>query len=110
MRYEMSLPAKMFPAMRDAETAERSPQEWGRILGDAFLKLDGIDTGRAPSGAGKKLQARLAVAGLAMRSYPRIKRELVAAGYDRKRVESMRSARRSPFIRPARTVTCTRKS
>ncbi|MFQ5735136.1 MAG: hypothetical protein ACE5KM_24645, partial [Planctomycetaceae bacterium] len=35
MRYEMTLPAKVFPALQDAETADHSPEEWGRILADA---------------------------------------------------------------------------
>lgn len=87
MQYEMSLPAKLFPSMLEAETADHSPEEWGRILGKAFLSLRGTETGRIAKE--RAVQAQLAVTGLALQAYPRIKRELIAAGYDRKRVEAM---------------------
>lgn len=90
MQYEMALPMKMFPSLKDAETADHSPEEWGRILGDAFLKLEYVNVG-VPSGRlmKKKLISRLGMAGLAMRGYPRAKRDLIKWGYDAKRVEAM---------------------
>jgi|GEM_PF-119534 len=88
LRYEVSIPMKLFPAMKDAETAEHSPEEWSRLLAQAFaFALE--SSGASRMRGNRMLQARLGIAGLAMKGYPRAKRDLVAWGFDPKRVDAM---------------------
>jgi hypothetical protein len=91
LHYEMSLPMKLFPAMKDAETADHSPEEWSRILGEAVLNARLANASRLSSRARDRLRytSQMTAAGLAMMGYPRAKRELVSWGYDRARVEAM---------------------
>ena len=88
LNYEMSVPMKLFPTLKDAETAEHSPEEWSRLLGNALLKLNDLN---GPAGAWprQRLTAQLSVAGLALMGYPRAKRDLVKWGYAAKKVDGM---------------------
>jgi hypothetical protein len=87
LQYEMAIPMKLFPAMKDAETADHSPEEWSRMLAKALgYAMSVNDSG---PNADRKLQTRLSVAGLAIMGYPRAKRDLVEWGYDRQRVDAM---------------------
>lgn len=88
MEYEMSLPAKLFPSLKDAETADHSPEEWGRILAEAFRKLNTVSS-LLGSSRESKLLMRVGVAAMVLKGYPRAKRELIEWGYDPKRVEAM---------------------
>jgi len=89
LEYEMSLPMKLFPSLKNAETADHSPQEWGRILTDAFLKLGRINGNLAGVSSQSRLQAGLGMTALALKGYPRAKRDLIEWGYDPERVEAM---------------------
>jgi hypothetical protein len=70
----------------EAETAEHTPEEWGRLLSESL-----IDAQRA-IGQGVSLnpmEARLGMTGLAIFVYPDAKKRLVASGMDASRVEQM---------------------
>lgn len=89
LQYELKLPGKLFPALENAETAEHSPQEWRRMLGEAFTKLQTVQRGSDSGDSQQKLQSQLAVTGLVLRGYPRARRDLIEWGYSRERVDKM---------------------
>jgi hypothetical protein len=75
----------MFPFLKDAETAQRSPDEWRRAMVECLQGLDDIDG----SGRMQDWQAELAAAGIVAKLYPLAKEQLIAEGLDRDRVEAM---------------------
>lgn len=85
---ERALPERLFPYLADADTAVRSKEEWQRLLVDTMQQL-----GDLGEGDGKprmtRLQAEATVLAVVSRGYPIAKRELLAAGYDRQRLEAM---------------------
>jgi hypothetical protein len=86
VRYELGWGARIFPVFGEAETAEHTPEEWGRLLSESL-----IDAQRA-LGQGvslNQLEARLGMTGLAVFVYPDAKKRLVASGMDSSRVEQM---------------------
>jgi hypothetical protein len=86
LQYERGLAVQIFPFLKDAETAVRSPEEWQRILLTAVGQVQELgDSGpRTP-----KWQANLAVTGIMLKAYPQAKKRLIAAGFDPQRVEAM---------------------
>jgi len=86
MQFEMNLPLQMFPFLKDAETAHRSPDEWRRALVECLQGLDDID---GSSSHMPPWQAELAAAGIVAKLYPLAKEQLIAEGLDRDRVEAM---------------------
>jgi len=89
MEYEMQLPAKVFPVIKNPEDADHSPQEWSRLLSKGLLEFHRFEEGGFPRQVDSEMLVRLMVTGLALRGYPRAKRDLVEWGYDRVRVERM---------------------
>lgn len=87
LQYECGLAEQMFPALKDAELAQRSPDEWRRVMQDAIkaAALLGMDR---PSGMSDE-QGNLISTGLLVKIYPEAKRRLIAAGFDPQRVEAM---------------------
>jgi hypothetical protein len=86
MQFEMNMPLQMFPFLKDAETASRSPDEWRRALIECLRGLADID------GASARMQnweAELISTGLVAKLYPLAKEQLIAEGLDRDRVEAM---------------------
>ena len=86
VRYELGWGQKIFPVFGEAETAEHTPEEWGRLLSESL-----IDAQKA-IGQGislNPLEARLGMTGLAVFVYPDAKKRLVASGMDSSRVEQM---------------------
>jgi len=86
VRYELNWGQRIFPFMLDAETEEHSPDEWARLLAEAFTQLQQF------SGNGMKINdelARLGVVGLGIVAYPDAKRRLIAGGMDDARIERM---------------------
>jgi hypothetical protein len=86
MRFEMDMPERMLPFLKDAETAQRTPEEWQKLLVDCMKSLPEID------GSSSKMpewQSRLvATAGLMM-LYPDCKRRLIDDGMSRDELEKM---------------------
>jgi hypothetical protein len=86
VRYELGWGEKIFPVFGEAETAEHTPEEWGRLLSTALID------GQKALGQGVTLDqttARLGMTGLALFTYPDAKRRLIAGGMDASRVEQM---------------------
>lgn len=85
LRYEMDLPAKLFPHIKNAETADHSPAEWSRILSSGVQKLGQLDAMES----GKQALTQLTATALVLKGYSRAKRDLIGWGYDHKKVEAM---------------------
>jgi hypothetical protein len=87
MEMEMSSIYRMCPALRDAETAHRTPEQWLAAVDDMGARLNEVMGG---SDAPPVIQqGRLTVAGLALVAYPRAKKELIAQGRPAAEVEAM---------------------
>lgn len=87
LEMERSFPERMFPFLVDAETAERTPEEWRRLYVEA---LEQLEVARSGGRSGRpSWQTQAAVMALAAGSYTKAKRELIEAGLDRERVERM---------------------
>jgi hypothetical protein len=87
IQFEMSFPFRVFPWLKDPETALHSPEQWAEIVSKGMqtaLSLEGPSERSTPY-----WQAQLMSTALALRGYSRAKRELIASGYDRSKVEKM---------------------
>ena len=87
LQYEMTLPAKIFPSLKEAETGNHTPAEWARLLTEGFRKMAKVDGGIGFPNS--KVALNFGSTAFVLMGYPRAKRELVALGYDRKRLEAM---------------------
>ena len=85
MEFEMNMPQQIFPLLADAETAQRSPDEWRRELIDCTRGLASLGGGAAM----EPWQAELAAAGIAAKLYPAAKEQLLADGFDPQKLEAM---------------------
>lgn len=86
MRFEMELPERMFPFLKDAETAQRTPEEWQKLMVESLNHITDLAStqSRVP-----EWQSRLiATAGLAM-VYADAKKRLLDDGFDREVLERM---------------------
>ena len=84
LRLESTMAFRVFPFLKDAETAQRPTEEWNRLLTNAIVSLDESHDHSADS-----LKTRVQVASMIIKAYPIAKRELVAAGFDLDRLEQM---------------------
>jgi hypothetical protein len=87
LAFEMNSPFQVFPFLRDAETAVRSPDEWRRLIISSLRDLSDLGAGGASGIRG--WQGELAAAGLMAKLYPVAKETLIAAGMQRDKVEAM---------------------
>jgi hypothetical protein len=87
MEFEMGMPQQLFPFLRDAETAQRTPDEWRRLMIEGLVGLEGLASDSAPKLSG--WQAELGAAAVVAKLYPIAKDALIAGGMDRQRVEEM---------------------
>lgn len=86
LAYETNMPFQLYPFLKDAETAERSPEEWRRLIVDCIGGLETLSSdGQSPGG----WSAEFAAAAAMMRLYPVAKEQLLAGGMDREKVEAM---------------------
>ncbi|MBC7816812.1 MAG: hypothetical protein IAG10_07985 [Planctomycetaceae bacterium] len=92
MDLELDLPLRFLPFLRDAETAERSPEEWNRLLVEAVREVDQLERSNNMSSREASVTYRLMATGLVMKSYPFAKRELLASGFDAARLERLPTA------------------
>ncbi len=86
LQFEMNMPHQLFPFLKDAETAERSPEEWRKVVLDTIKGMDGLASGDAGLAV---WQNELAATALAAKLYPVAKQQLIEGGMDRERVEAM---------------------
>ena len=87
VQLEMSLGLRMFPLLRDAETATRAPEEWNRLFRDAQVIMPQLISG-SPSVAQQALVGFGGV-GAGIIGYPHAKQRLIDWGYDSDEVEAM---------------------
>lgn len=84
-RMDAAMAFRIFPFFSDVETADRSNEEWQRLLTDAIVSLDDQPAQR-DSG---HLATRFRVTAMMLKSYPIVKRELIALGFQQTRIEQM---------------------
>jgi hypothetical protein len=86
-RFESDIGARVFPLIHNAETTDRSPEEWNRLVKQTVRDMAGQDTeyfrGLDPLGAD------LSATGFALIGYSLAKEHLIAEGMDRNKVEAM---------------------
>lgn len=83
---EVSWPDKLFPMFRDAETADRSPEEWQRLFRKAAQTIGQMSNGQ------EAFQTDLMVTALMMRGYVRAKKQLAEQGYTMEQLDNMPAA------------------
>lgn len=84
-RFESSMAFRLFPFLKDADTAQRPAEEWSRLLTDVVVSLDDY-VSRSET---ELLSTQVRMTAMILRSYSFAKRELIAAGYDQQRIEQM---------------------
>lgn len=84
-RFEMGFAKRMFPFLRQAETADHSPEEWNQLYKRAFR--DFLEIAHNPNDS--PVRDEVAATMLAVIGYPRAKARLIEKGMDRDRVEKM---------------------
>jgi hypothetical protein len=92
VRFEMGFASRMFPLIENAETTDRSPQEWNRLLAESIRYLQDIGATGIPGPHGKTtndVESGLAATTVALLGYSHAKEQLIAQGMDRARVEKM---------------------
>lgn len=90
LEFERGFPAQIFPFLKDAETVERSPQEWQRVLQETVSEIGKLSSDLQMANA--NTPDWLQQAGLTLmlaKAYPAAKKELIAQGMDPDRVEAM---------------------
>ncbi len=85
LQLEMSAPFLVFPFLKDAETAARSPEEWRQLIVRALIDLQDLGAQAQYKG----WQGELAATALMTALYPAAKAELLAGGMDREKIEAM---------------------
>ena len=86
MQFELDLPERMFPFLKDAETAQRTPEEWQKLMVESF---DHITEAAGTQSRAPEWQSRLvATAALAM-VYSDAKKRLLDEGFDRESLEKL---------------------
>lgn len=85
---ESTMALRLFPFLKDADSDQRTPEEWHRLLSGVVTSLEGY--GSIP--ASQQASKGLIVAAMLMKAYPIAKRELIASGYDAEKVEKMPTA------------------
>jgi hypothetical protein len=88
IEFELTLPTRLFPMLKDPEHAEHSPEQWADLVSQASFTLLHLFNDSQPQKS-YGWDARLAATGLALRGYTQAKRDLIAAGYDATKIEQM---------------------
>lgn len=82
MRFEFEIGLRIFPFLEDAETTERSSEEWARLWHQAWADLPKLMNGPVPNGA-------MVGTGAALVGYTHAKRRLIDDGMDAETVHAM---------------------
>jgi hypothetical protein len=86
-RFEIELGLRVFPFIHNAESTDRSPQEWNRVYTAAVRDL--AITGEGGMAAHSDLGAGLLATGAALLGYSHAKARLIAAGLDSDSLDRM---------------------
>ncbi|HTN75534.1 MAG TPA: hypothetical protein VL096_09815 [Pirellulaceae bacterium] len=87
MQYEMNLPYQIFPFLLDAETKERSSEEWQRVVTETLREFNAMQSYENKSVPAWQLQL-LGTAAL-LKAYPQAKQDLIASGWEAAKVEKL---------------------
>jgi hypothetical protein len=86
MRFEMDMPERMFPFLKDAETAQRTPEEWQKLMVESSKQIKELaGTSTQPP----EWQSRLVATGGLLIVYPEAKKRLMEEGFQRDELEKM---------------------
>jgi len=86
LQHERRLVEQFYPAMKDAEHSRRSAEEWNQEFAKAFLALMSIGSSQDNRTEDDK---QWSITNFLLKAYPSAKRQLIAAGFDPQRVESL---------------------
>jgi hypothetical protein len=87
MEFELGMPQRAFPFLKDAETVERTPDEWRKLMIEGLIGLQELAGQSRSEFTG--WQGELVAAAMIAKLYPIAKDALIAGGMDRQRVEEM---------------------
>lgn len=89
--FESDFAFRMFPFLKDAETVERTSDEWDRMIASAAQDMDGYSSafGIPVSEARGAFGYQLRMAALLSLNYSESKKELIQSGLDKESVEKM---------------------
>ena len=82
---ESTMALRLFPFLRDADTAQRSADAWHQLLANVITTFDE----RQPRPDPNQLSNQLLITGIFMKAYPIAKRDLIASGFDAAKLEKM---------------------
>lgn len=88
LEYDVRLSERTFPFIKDAETANRTPEEWRQLMSDALADIEMLTNSKSDALATKS-QRDLAVTAMMAAAYPIAKDWLLKDGFDPARLESM---------------------
>jgi len=83
LRFEMAMGHRIFPFLRDAETAEHSPDEWTRLWANAWSDLQQISHDTVWDAS------EMLSLGMSLLHYSQAKQRLIDWGFDQQQVEQM---------------------
>ena len=86
LQFELAMPFQMFPFLADAETAQRTSQEWQRLTQETLTTLNSLATDSIKL---DDWQVRLGTTALMMKAYPSAKQQLIDSGLSPELVEKM---------------------
>ncbi|MEX0642231.1 MAG: hypothetical protein WD468_05995 [Pirellulales bacterium] len=90
VRFEMEFGLRMFPFIQNAETTDRSPDEWNRLFTQAVRDLAALGGGNGiPAMANNDFGAGLAASAYALVGYPHVKSWLIEHGMDAAQIDAM---------------------
>ena len=89
LEQEVRFAEVMFPFLRDAETSQRSPEEWQRLMSEAVRQIGTSLQPLTKVNPLENLQASLATTALIMRAYPLAKVALKKQGFAADSLEKM---------------------
>lgn len=85
---DVGIALQLFPFLKDADTVQRTPEEWQRLLTGLVGEISSI-TRSGPAGDVPDAVNRLSATMQIMRCYPVAKQELIAQGMNSETVERM---------------------
>lgn len=91
LQFELSMPYQMFPFLVDAETTERTPEEWQRLTQTTLADLNALSTSAGATGVPnlQDWQIRLTATAVMLKAYPTAKKQLLDEGMAKDVVEKM---------------------
>ncbi len=86
MSAELNTIYRSFPQLRKLDTVEETPAELVKFYAEMFREMRGV-----PDNATDDVEAKLAVTGIVLKTYPEAKRWLIAQGRDKDKVAALPS-------------------